>query len=131
MMNATPVQVTRARTEGSLESDLRAAEIVAQLMDSQFEVGKFRFGLDAVIGLIPVAGDAVSFLIGLYPIMLARKHKLGKTVIVRMLMNLGVDFLAGSIPVVGDAFDAFNKANLKNLELLRKAAEKQKRKRFI
>ncbi|MDB5326664.1 MAG: hypothetical protein JWM57_2233 [Phycisphaerales bacterium] len=110
-----------------LAADLRRAEVFAKLMDSQFDVGGVKVGLDALVGLIPVAGDAVSALIGLYPLYLARKHGLGKIVMGRMLMNLGVDFLAGSVPVAGDLLDVFVKANLKNVELLKKAAARDGR----
>ena len=116
-----------ANPADDLAADLRRAEIFGKLMDAQFEIGGVKVGLDAVIGLIPVAGDAVSALIGLYPLYLARKHGLGKVVMGRMLMNLGVDFLAGSVPVAGDLLDVFVKANLKNVELLKKAAARDGR----
>lgn len=127
-MQAIPVDVRRvpsARAE--LDADLARAEMIAKLMDSQFELGKFKFGADAIIGLVPVAGDAISFAIGLYPIFLARKHGLGRVVIGRMLMNLGVDFVVGAVPLVGDVADVFHKANLKNLALLKQAAAKRLR----
>lgn len=116
-----------ANPADDLAADLRRAEIFGKLMDAQFEIGGVKVGLDAVVGLIPVAGDAVSALIGLYPLYLARKHGLGKVVMGRMLMNLGVDFLAGSVPVAGDLLDVFVKANLKNVELLKKAAARDGR----
>lgn len=122
-MHAIPVDVRRvpsARAE--LDADLARAEMIAKLMDSQFQLGTFKFGADALIGLVPVAGDAISFAIGLYPVFLARKHGLGRVVVGRMLMNLGVDFVVGAVPLVGDIADVFHKANLKNLALLRKAA---------
>ncbi|MGC4033283.1 MAG: DUF4112 domain-containing protein [Tepidisphaeraceae bacterium] len=123
MANPIRVKVSRVATgQSDLVTDLKIAEIIATWMDSKFEVGGVKVGLDAIIGLVPVAGDAVSFGIGLYPVYLARKHKLGGVVIARMLANLGVDFLAGSVPVAGDVLDVFVKANLKNLALLKKAA---------
>lgn len=109
----------------TLEQDIEAARVVARLMDSSFEIGGVKFGLDALIGLIPVAGDAIALGVGLYPILLARKHKLGKLVIARMMGNLGLDFVTGLIPVAGDAFDVLFKANLKNLKLLEDAAAKR------
>lgn len=111
----------------TLEQDLAVARIVAQAMDSQFQLGPIKFGLDALVGLVPVAGDLVSFAVGTYPVYLARKHGLGKLVIARMLANLGIDFIAGSVPLVGDAIDVFVKANLKNLKLLEEAAAKRAR----
>jgi hypothetical protein len=110
----------------TLEQDLAIARLLAQAMDSQFEIAGIKFGLDAVIGLVPIAGDIVSFAVGTYPIYLARKHGLGKLVVGRMLMNLGADFLIGVVPVVGDALDVFVKANLKNYKLLEDAAAKRR-----
>lgn len=114
-----------AARPNTIEQDIEIARVVAKAMDSSFEVGGIKFGLDAIIGLVPVAGDAITLAIGLYPIFLARKHKLGKLVIMRMMANLGVDFITGVVPVVGDAFDVLFKANLKNLKLLEDAAAKR------
>ncbi len=110
----------------TLEQDVEMARVVAKLMDSSFEVAGVKFGLDAVIGLVPVAGDAISLAIGLYPVFLARKHKLGKIVVMRMMANLGLDFITGVVPVVGDALDVLFKANLKNLKILEQAIEKRR-----
>ena len=123
MTHTIPVDVRRiAPAVDSLEADIARAEQLAKLMDGQFTVGGVSFGLDSLIGLVPVAGDAISAFIGLYPVFLARKHKLGRIVVARMLANLGIDFLAGAVPVAGDVFDVFVKANLKNVALLKKAA---------
>lgn len=105
-----------------LDADLKRARFIANLMDAQFEVVGFRFGLDPIIGLVPAVGDAVTAVIALYPLHVARKHGLGKAVITRMAMNVAVDWLAGSVPVIGDLVDAGFKANLMNVELLEKAA---------
>jgi hypothetical protein len=105
-------------------TDLARAEALAKLMDAQFEVAGLKLGADAIIGLVPVAGDALSFAIGMYPVYIARKHKLGRRVIARMMLNLGIDFVIGSIPVAGDFFDVLHKANLKNLALLQQAVNR-------
>ena len=109
----------------TLDQDLAIAKTVAKLMDSQFEVAGIKFGLDSLIGLVPVAGDAAAFVIGMYPIYLARKHRLGKLIIGRMFMNLGADFITGAVPLVGDLLDVAYKANLKNYKLLEDAAAKR------
>ncbi|HEX8322572.1 MAG TPA: DUF4112 domain-containing protein [Tepidisphaeraceae bacterium] len=125
MEESVRVKVSRVLPLTSdLGADLARAEAVAKWMDGQFKVAGVPFGFDALIGLVPVAGDAVSFCIGLYPVYIARKHKLGNIVIARMLANLGLDFLAGSVPLAGDVLDVFVKANLKNVALLKKAASK-------
>src|SRR6185503_11734310 len=93
-----------------LQADLRRARRLAQLMDSEFEIAGYRIGWDPIIGLIPGAGDFITSIIALYPLILARKHKLGGRVLQsRMLLNLLVDFGVGSIPLAGDAFDAMYK----------------------
>jgi hypothetical protein len=129
MAHAIPVNVRRVESGSNpvldLAGDIQRAESIAKLMDAQFDVGGMKFGLDSLVGLVPVAGDAVSAFIGLYPIYLARKHKLGKVVVGKMLLNLGVDFVAGSVPLAGDVLDVFVKANLKNVALLKKAAAKR------
>ena len=107
-----------------LEADLRRAHRLAQLMDTEFEIFGYRLGWDPIIGLIPVAGDILTTLVGLYPIILARKHNLGgRTLRTRMIVNLAIDFLVGEVPVLGDAFDAYYKARVKNVDLLERAAE--------
>ena len=112
-----------------LEADLARARWLANLLDSQFNFMGIQFGLDAIVGLIPVAGDVVTSLAGLYPVHLAKKHNLGKTVQMRMAFNVLMDFAAGAVPVIGDLVDVAYKANLKNLKLLEKAAEKRLRPR--
>jgi hypothetical protein len=111
---------------GSLETDLERARKLARALDSQFEIGGFRFGWDAIIGLVPVAGDIAMTLVGLYPLLIARKHGLGKFVQTRMATNLLIDWAVGSIPIAGDVFDATYKAHLKNLDLLERAVERRK-----
>jgi hypothetical protein len=120
------VNVEIHRVELDLEVDLRRMRLLAQLFDAQFSVAGVRFGVDSLIGLIPVAGDVVTTIIGTYPIFIARRHKLGKRVQARMATNLIIDFVGGSVPLAGDVFDVYFKSFLKNLALLEKAAEKKR-----
>ncbi|HRK30238.1 MAG TPA: DUF4112 domain-containing protein [Tepidisphaeraceae bacterium] len=119
-METVRVNVRRSLEGTDVEADLAAARILARVMDAQFELGTVKFGLDAVLGLVPVVGDLASMMVGMYPIYLARKHGLGRTVILRMWANLAIDFAAGVVPVVGDVADVLIKANLKNVALLEK-----------
>jgi hypothetical protein len=105
-----------------LEADLRLARALARMLDAEFGVGGIRFGFDAIVGLVPIIGDTLALLVGIYPIYVARKHKLGRSVQLRMAVNLGIDYLAGLVPVVGDLFDVAFKANLRNLAILERAA---------
>lgn len=132
-METVTVNVRRAGESGeagtpNLETDLARARQLAHLMDAQFSFMGVPFGLDAIVGLVPVVGDAVTALVSLYPIWVARRHDLGRVVQGRMVLNVLVDGLAGLVPLVGDVVDVGFKANLKNLRLLESAAEKKLRK---
>lgn len=77
-------------------------------------------GLDAIIGLVPVVGDAISAALGAYIIWEARNMGLPKWKIWRMIGNLGLDTAIGAIPVAGDAFDVLFRSNSRNLRILKK-----------
>lgn len=78
----------------------------------------YRFGYDAILGLVPGLGDALGMVIGFAVVFAAHQVDASKRVIARMLGNLALDALLGTIPVVGDVFDLFFKANARNLQLL-------------
>ena len=92
----------------------------SELLDNRFVIPgtKIRFGWDVIIGLIPGIGDAISLLLSLLIIVDAIKIKIPKSIIFRMLINVLFEFLVGIVPILGDAFDVYWKANLKNLDLL-------------
>ena len=101
------------------EGALGRIELVAWVLDDGIPlpgVG-YRIGLDPLVGLLPVAGDAVAAVASLYVIAEAARQGVGLWTLLRMLVNVGVDFGAGSVPVVGDVFDAVWKANRRNAEL--------------
>jgi uncharacterized protein DUF4112 len=102
-------------------------EALARLMDGAFVVPgtSIRFGLDGIIGLIPVAGDVIAGLVSTYLIWEARQLGAPRWLIARMLANAFLDTAIGSIPVVGDAFDVLFRANMKNMALLRRHLEKK------
>lgn len=114
-----------ADAEATLRRDLARADHLADLLDDRFEIAGIKFGLDFLIGLLPVAGDAATTAVGLYPVFLAYKHKLGGLLVGRMLWNLLLDFLVGLIPLLGDVGDLAFKANRRNYELFKKAADKR------
>lgn len=120
---AAPLRWARNKlTKTDLETDLRRARTLARLLDTQFKLGGVRFGLEAVLGLVPVAGDTVGALAGLYPIWIANRHKLGKGVQAKMAANLAIEWGGGLLPWVGDFFDVAFKANIRNVKLLEQAA---------
>ena len=131
-METVTVNVRRVGEAGwaepDLSVDLERARKLATLLDSQFSVAGVQFGLDAIVGLVPIVGDTLTALAALYPIWVARRHNLGKTVQARMALNVLADWAAGSIPVIGDIIDVTYKANLKNLKLLERAAERRRAK---
>ena len=91
------------------------------MLDSEFSVMGFRFGLETVVGMIPVVGDAMGLLAGLYPLHVVRKHKLGRSVERKIIANLLIEMAGGMLPVGGALFDAWFKANLANVRLLEAA----------
>jgi hypothetical protein len=93
---------------------------LAWLIDGAFRMPgtRFRFGLNSVIGLLPVGGDAVLGVISLYIIYEAAQLGIPKHKLLRMMANVGVEVLGGSVPILGDLFDMALKANLRNLQII-------------
>ena len=96
-----------------------------QRLDRKFSVLGVEFGTDAIVGLVPVLGDIITSITGLY--IIHESSKLGATrwTITRMLVNWGIDAGVGLIPVVGDIFDIMFKSNTKNVKLLIADLEKR------
>lgn len=79
--------------------------------------------LDPILGLLlPGAGDLVGAGLGLYPVLLAWRRGAPASLLARMFLNLGVDLLTGAVPILGDIWDFFFRANRRNLQLLRARA---------
>ena len=115
IMRDTTVKDAVSRLEG-----------LATLMDSAIRIPgtNIVMGLDAVLGLIPVVGDAISGAIGSYLIWEARRLGAPKWLIARMAINTTIDTALGSIPVLGDVFDVAYKSNITNVALLRRHLER-------
>lgn len=79
----------------------------------------WRFGLDALIGLVPNVGDTVTSLASFYILVAGVRYGVPKITLLRMAFNIGLDYVVGAIPFVGDAFDFFWKANRQNMDLIR------------
>lgn len=96
---------------------------LARVLDEVFHIPgtRIRFGLDALLGLIPGLGDAATGLASCIIIAAAWQRGLPRVTIGRMLANVALDSMLGAIPVVGDVFDLAWKANRKNVDLLRRA----------
>jgi hypothetical protein len=121
-MNAARGAVFDAiKTAGpSREDAIARITLVAKLMDSAFLVPGLnrRVGLDAVLGLVPGVGDALSAVIASYIIWEARQLGLPRWKIARMIGNVAMDTTLGAIPLAGDVFDVFFKANERNLRII-------------
>lgn len=119
------LELLRSVDESELPADVNARALkrmdaVASVLDDGVKLPgvDIRLGVDPVIGLLPVAGDSVSAIAGLYIVAEAVRLDVKPPTLLRMLANIGVDFAIGSIPVVGDVFDLFFRANRRNVNLV-------------
>jgi hypothetical protein len=108
---------TRVEIEQSLDQ-------LSRWMDGLFRVPgtSWRFGLDAIVGLIPGVGDIATTAVSFYILAAGVRYRVSKATLLRMGLNIGVDYVFGAIPVLGDLFDTAWKSNQKNVELLRRRA---------
>jgi hypothetical protein len=97
---------------------------LARYLDGLFRIPgtDWRFGLDALIGLVPTVGDTLTSLASFYILFSGVRYGVPKITLLRMALNIGIDYLVGSIPFVGDAFDFFWKSNQRNMDLIRERA---------
>ena len=120
-------RVTRIpRASDDQSRALAEVQTIAWLLDNSIPVpgtGGRRFGIDAVIGFVPVVGDLISGGIGLFVVWRGSRLGLPRVVVARMLANTAIDMAVGAIPVLGDAFDLWFKANTRNLGLMRRHLE--------
>jgi hypothetical protein len=112
---------------GSDPLSVRArVEALEKLLERSFTVPgtKIPFGLDSVVGLIPVIGDVVTAAMGAYMVWEARNLGMSKWQLIRMSANVGVDTALGAIPLVGDVFDLAFRSNSRNLRIIKKHLDK-------
>lgn len=105
---------------GDRQRRIRRLQSIAQMMDTAFAIPgtNIRFGADALLGLIPGVGDIVGAAISLAIVNEARLLGVSNAVITKMLVNIGLDAVVGGVPLLGDAFDIYFKANRRNAQLL-------------
>ena len=101
--------------------DFERLDRLATLLDNSIRIPgtRIRVGLDGLIGLVPGIGDSLMLLAGLYVVLRARMLGAPMSIILQMLVNLALEFVVGSVPVLGDLFDIAFKANIRNVDLLR------------
>lgn len=104
---------------------LRWVESLSRLLDDKFRIPgtNFRFGLDPLLNLIPIAGDLSGFLISAALVATMAKHGVSRKVVILMSLNILLDATIGAIPLVGQIFDFVYKANTKNIKLLKEHYE--------
>ncbi len=102
----------------------RELEVLSQIMDNQFRIPVlgWRFGLNAIIDLVPQFGDVATTIVALYVLVSAVRYRVPKITLLRMGTNIAIYFLVGLIPFIGDLFDAWWKPNIRNINLLRRRA---------
>jgi hypothetical protein len=104
---------------------------LASLLDTALVIPgiNLRFGLDALIGLVPGIGDALTMTLSLFVIYEARQLGAPRHLILRMIGNVALDGMVGAVPLVGDAFDVMWRSNRRNVRLLQNWLERDERRR--
>ena len=125
-LRAIPIPPSDPRSEATA----RLLERIAWLMDRAITIPGTRvsIGLDALLGLFPGLGDVLTGIIQVGLVLVAIQHyRVPKAVAARMVANVLLDTGLGTLPIVGDLFDVFFKANTRNLQLLKQVNEHQKK----
>ena len=114
------------------EQRLARLDALAKLLDIAFILPgtNIRYGIDGIIGLIPVIGDLITTAISLWLVREARALGAPWHLTARMLGNVALDGVVGMVPLAGDAFDVLFRANIRNVRLLRRWMDKQPRRRL-
>jgi Domain of unknown function (DUF4112) len=124
-MSALPFEdLPLKRTKPEPRNVDTSIERLGWLMDDLFRIPilGWRFGLDAIIGLVPALGDTTTSLVSFYILASAVRYRVPKVTLLRMGLNIAIDYVVGSLPFVGDLFDAWWKSNQMNVALLKKRA---------
>jgi hypothetical protein len=120
---AAGAKVARQQQRSPAEVE-QSLDQLSRWMDGLFRVPGtgWRFGLDAIVGLIPGVGDTLTTLVSFYILAAGVRYRVPKVTLLRMGANLAVDYVVGAIPLLGDLFDVAWKSNQMNVELLRQRA---------
>lgn len=106
---------------------LARLERLADLLDTRWRIPGtgIRFGLDGVASILPLVGDTATACVSAYLLWQAAELGASKPLLLRMAANVGLDWAAGSVPLVGTIFDVGFKSNRLNMRLLRRHLERQ------
>lgn len=93
----------------------------AEFLDNRFRIPgtNIRFGLDALIGIFPYAGDVITFLVSGFLVIIMARYGISGKLVMKILGNIWIDGMFGTVPILGDLFDLRYRANLKNVNLVR------------
>lgn len=127
--DATGGQAETSLTESQQDRVVRRLERLAHWLDSSIRIPVigYRIGWDTVIGLVPGVGDSATAAVSLWLFLRARTLGLSRGIQFRMLTNIGIDMVLGTIPVAGDFFDAWFRCNQRNIRLLRRGLQERNR----
>lgn len=103
-----------------MENHIRIARGFTKLLETSIGIGNYRFGLEPLLGTIPVIGDLIGLIFSFYLVWIGTKLQIPEKEITKMVRNILVDFLGGLVPFLGDIFDFAFKANSKNMRILEK-----------
>lgn len=117
---AEPMSDVDRTLVGDEKAAIKRMRAVSTLLDDAIRVPgtDFRVGLDPIVGILPVAGDSVMSVISMYIVLEAANLGVPMPVVARMVVNIAVDAVGGSVPVLGTLFDAAWKANRRNVRLV-------------
>jgi hypothetical protein len=124
-----PVEVVHRTSDSRETPRLEWLEWLAWLLDRAIRIPGTRIevGLDGILGLLPVAGDTAAAVLQAVIVLVAAVHfRVPPVVVTRMVVNVLIDTALGAIPVLGDFFDIYFKASVRNVELIRQVQEEQR-----
>jgi Domain of unknown function (DUF4112) len=108
----------------TLDKHIAIASFITENLDNKFQVGRFKFGLDPLFGLVPVLGNIIPALLSFYIVWIGIRMNLPEKKIQEMVRNIILDLLLGLIPVAGNVLDFVFKANVKNMKIINEYREK-------
>jgi hypothetical protein len=119
-----PSRFAKLRRQPSQVEIEKGLDNLAYYLDDLFGIPGtgWRFGLDGIIGLIPSVGDTVTSLASFYILLAGVRYGVPKITLLRMALNIGIDYVLGSVPIIGDILDFFWKSNDMNMRLIRERA---------
>lgn len=123
MLNSTEIKNKQAKQTATLARLSRFSHIIDSSIGIPFT--RFKFGVEALIGILPGIGDLAGLILSSYVLFEAQRLGVSKRIKLRIVINMLIDFFGGLIPLVGDIFDAYFKANTRNTRLLKNYLAKQ------